>query len=450
MTFDTTPVIVGIIRDPVTNAVIFDPTSFDPVNDVLPQATIDAINAAIAHQAALRAGAGRHRLRQPGRHACHDRVRRRRRRTPSASTTTRRTLRLEGEADNDEFVVRAFVTLDLSAQGDTEVNGGDGTDTINYAINAPVSIDGGAGFDKVVVLGTPFNDNFVVTSQGIFGAGLNVTFVNVESAELDTLEGNDTIYVLGTSPDIVTTVIGGLGSDTIQVMGDVTLPIVSNEQGRSGVITQGLSSNDPTYRRRRRQRRRGERALGCRRQPGQDPADRRAAARDRRRRRGVLLHQPGRAERRQRSATTLCTSRCRREWPAARTAAIGGAGVLVSTDDVTFTNAVVLEFDGTTANEAVPDLGQGDRRLRRRRAARRADQPQHHQQQPGVRRPAADRHLRQRRRQRPAGPRYPAPDRDGPECFRAGYEHRSPGRRIRLQRRLLGRADDGAGSWTKS
>ena len=139
------------------------------------------------------------------------------------------------------------MTLDLSKQGNTEVNGGDGTDTINYAINAPVSIDGGAGFDKVVVLGTPFNDNFVVTSQGIFGANLNVTFENVESAELDTLEGNDTIYVLGTNPNIVTTVIGGLGSDTIQVLGDVTLPIVSNEQGRSGVITQGLSSNDPAF-----------------------------------------------------------------------------------------------------------------------------------------------------------------------------------------------------------
>src|SRR4029078_4777765 len=49
--FDTTPVIIGIIKDPVTNAVIFDPTSFDPVNDVLPQATIHGINAAIACQA---------------------------------------------------------------------------------------------------------------------------------------------------------------------------------------------------------------------------------------------------------------------------------------------------------------------------------------------------------------------------------------------------------------
>src|SRR5262249_50748092 len=52
-TFATTPVIIGLIRDPVTNAVIFDPTSFDPITDVLPQATINAINAAITHQSAL-------------------------------------------------------------------------------------------------------------------------------------------------------------------------------------------------------------------------------------------------------------------------------------------------------------------------------------------------------------------------------------------------------------
>ena len=191
--------IIGIIRDPVTNAVIFDPTSFDPVNATLPQATIDAINVAIKYQA--------------DRGRALDGVAYVSAGVTHATTVfggagadifsvyhNKGTLRLEGEDGNDEFIVRAFVTLDLSKQGDTEVNGGDGTDTINYAVNAPVSIDGGPGFDKVVVLGTPFKDNFVVTSQGIFGANLNVTFENVESAELDTLEGNDTIFVLGTNP----------------------------------------------------------------------------------------------------------------------------------------------------------------------------------------------------------------------------------------------------------
>ena len=244
-TFDTTPVIIGVVKDPISGAVIFDPTSFDPTVDILPQATIDAINAAILAAAPLALD---------GIAYVSDGV--------NHATTVfggdgedlfnvyhnKGTLRLEGEADNDEFIVRAFVTVDLSVQAETEVNGGAAADTINYAINAPVSLDGGAGFDTVVVLGTPFNDSFVVTSEGIFGAGLHVTFTNVESAELDTLEGDDTIYVLGTSADIVTTVIGGLGDDTIEVLGDVINTIISNDLlGRSGLITHGLASPDADF-----------------------------------------------------------------------------------------------------------------------------------------------------------------------------------------------------------
>ena len=246
-TFNTTPVIIGVINDPVTGAVIFDPTSFDPVLDVLPAATIAAINAAIAHQAALG-------LALDGIAYVSDGVN-------NATTAfggdgadvfnvyhNKGTLRLEGEAGNDEFIVRAFVTVDLSPQAETEILAGGGDDTINYAINAPVSLDGGAGFDTVVVLGTPFNDNFVVTRDGIFGAGLNVTFANIESAELDALEGDDTIYILGTSSDFVTRVIGGLGSDTIEVMGDVLRTIVSDDLlGRSGVITHGATSLDDDF-----------------------------------------------------------------------------------------------------------------------------------------------------------------------------------------------------------
>ena len=43
---------------------------------------------------------------------------------------------------------------------------------VQYNINAPVSIDGGNGIDKVVVLGTEFADHFVVTVAAIYGAGL--------------------------------------------------------------------------------------------------------------------------------------------------------------------------------------------------------------------------------------------------------------------------------------
>jgi Ca2+-binding RTX toxin-like protein len=346
-TFDTTPVIIGIIRDPVTHQVIFDPSSFDPVSQQLSAATIAAINAAIAHQAALGLALDGIAYVSPG--------------VTHATTIfggdgkdtfsvyhNKATLRLEGEAGNDEFIVRAFVTLDLSVQGNTEVNGGDGTDTINYAINAPVSIDGGAGFDKVVVLGTPFNDAFVVTDHGIFGANLNVTFQNVESAELDTLEGNDTIYILGTNPNIVTTVIGGLGSDTIQVLGDVTLPIVSNEQGRSGVITQGLSSTDPNF------DNVGVNgvAVSVRSAAGESlvriqPDVPLVASED-----GLLatyfisLTNPATIG----SAPVYLTVSAGVVSGSDRRLPGRGQGVLVSTDGVTFTDAVVLKFDGATAD----------------------------------------------------------------------------------------------------
>jgi len=130
-----------------------------------------------------------------------------------------------------------------------ELNGGAGDDLIQYTINAPVSIDGGSGNDTVIVVGTLLDDNFVVTSEGIVGAGLNVTFENVEQAEVDGLEGDDNFFIRSTSEGIVTTVIGGLGSDTFSVLGDVTETIIGGAQleGEPGLITHDITSNDTDY-----------------------------------------------------------------------------------------------------------------------------------------------------------------------------------------------------------
>ena len=158
-------------------------------------------------------------------------------------------LKLFGEDDNDEFVVRAFV-LDTGELGtsDTLLSGGGGDDHIEYNINAPVSIDGGAGVDSVVVIGTEVNDNFAITEDGVQGAGLNVHYENVERLEVDGLEGDDNFFVLSTSPRVVTTIIGGLGSDTVNVAGDVTQRIVAlSVEGVSGFINHTLTSTDPAY-----------------------------------------------------------------------------------------------------------------------------------------------------------------------------------------------------------
>ena len=70
---------------------------------------------------------------------------------------------------------------------------------MSYNINAPVSLDGGAGFDKVVVLGTEFADDIVITARGIYGAGVNVRYTNIEIVEVDGLEGDDEFFVQSTA-----------------------------------------------------------------------------------------------------------------------------------------------------------------------------------------------------------------------------------------------------------
>jgi hypothetical protein len=153
-------------------------------------------------------------------------------------------VRLEGQDGNDEFVIRAFLIA-----GSATVNGGAGDDTIQYNVNAPTDIDGGAGFDKVAALGTEADDAFVITDKGVFGAGLQIKLSNTEELlEVDGLEGNDTFFVLSTPEETVTRIIGGLGSDVFNVGGDVTDTIVSQDTaGRSGILNHGLGSSDPHY-----------------------------------------------------------------------------------------------------------------------------------------------------------------------------------------------------------
>jgi Ca2+-binding RTX toxin-like protein len=160
--------------------------------------------------------------------------------------------KLFGEDGNDTFVVRAFVlksdTNKTAGGGDAEAFGGDGDDRFLYNINAPLSIDGGAGTDTIVVLGTEVADSFLITEQGIYGAGLNVGFEGVEVAEIDGLEGNDTFYVQSTAANMKVTVIGGLGEDFISVGGDVTTEIVSLEvEGSSGTVNHAVTSLDPNF-----------------------------------------------------------------------------------------------------------------------------------------------------------------------------------------------------------
>ena len=162
-------------------------------------------------------------------------------------------LKLFGEDGNDNFTVRAFALLNqanltLFSTSDTTIHTGSGNSHIEYNINAPVSIDGGDGVNTVTILGSGFGDNFVITKDGVLGAGLNVAMKNIQLLEVDGISGNNNFYVLSTAPGEVVTLIGGTGNDNFNVAGDVTTPIVAeNVNGTSGFINHSVSSTDPKY-----------------------------------------------------------------------------------------------------------------------------------------------------------------------------------------------------------
>ncbi|CAJ49553.1 putative secreted calcium-binding protein, partial [Bordetella avium 197N] len=136
------------------------------------------------------------------------------------------TLSLYGGKRDDAFMVYAFKEEQVQADGKR-----------GYVINGPLNIDGGEGMNTYTVLGTEEDDAFVLTQEGIRGAGLNTSYQNIQRVNLDAREGNDHIYVLSTRSNVITTLIGGSGSNTFDLSGDVERnTIVSGHAGSPGVF----------------------------------------------------------------------------------------------------------------------------------------------------------------------------------------------------------------------
>jgi len=156
-------------------------------------------------------------------------------------------LTLNGGDNNDTFLVQAFALVGSvdDERARTDVTGDGGADLIQYAVNAPVQINGGDGLDTVIVIGTEFSDDFVVTEDGVFGGGLNVNFINIEFLEVDGAEGDDRFFILGTGENFVTKVVGSKGNDTFNVNGPTPENgVISNDLlGHSGIIEHFVASD---------------------------------------------------------------------------------------------------------------------------------------------------------------------------------------------------------------
>ena len=179
-------------------------------------------------------------------------------------------LRLEGDDGNDQFVVRAFALAETNADGTIltdaagvavpKTTGGfstaeaagrprrRGRRPVSYNINAPVSIDGGNGFDKVVVLGTEFPDHIVITDKGDLRRRRQRPLRHHRGARGRRARGRRPVLRPVDAVRGADRVIGGLGSDTINVGSDVTADIVVRElEGSSGAVNHLVTSGDPVY-----------------------------------------------------------------------------------------------------------------------------------------------------------------------------------------------------------
>ncbi|MFZ1384265.1 MAG: hypothetical protein WAS02_05105, partial [Propionicimonas sp.] len=159
--------------------------------------------------------------------------------TPRTATWTDDLLRLDANGRPQPIIGSQALTTDRPL----DIRTGGGDDEVQYNLNAPVSVDGGTGIDKVVVLGTEFPDDIVITDSGVSGGGVNVRYAHVEIVEVDGLEGDDEFFVLSTAFGVAYRVIGGLGSDTINVASDVTEDIVVRQiEGLPGTVNHLVQS----------------------------------------------------------------------------------------------------------------------------------------------------------------------------------------------------------------
>ena len=128
------------------------------------------------------------------------------------------------------------------------LRGGVGDDSFFADLGATVSVDGGLGVDTALVLATDAPDHLVLTATAISGGGAVIRLGGLEALTVDGRGGDDVIFVQSTALGTQTRVLGGWGSDTINVASSVTSDIaVGAVEAASGAVNHLVVSDDVGY-----------------------------------------------------------------------------------------------------------------------------------------------------------------------------------------------------------
>ncbi|HEV7301125.1 MAG TPA: hypothetical protein VGN72_17295 [Tepidisphaeraceae bacterium] len=155
-------------------------------------------------------------------------------------------LTLNGDNGDDTFELNTAV----DNVGTSTVTGGVGADLIQYLANAPVIINGGEGFDTLIVNGSLLDDHLVVTADSITVVGSReASFTGVEAILGRGKRGNDTFDVDMTVDRLgnaVTTsevqkidLEGNFGADAFNirgVLGTMALSATGNEGNDTFIV----------------------------------------------------------------------------------------------------------------------------------------------------------------------------------------------------------------------
>jgi len=126
-----------------------------------------------------------------------------------------------GGEGNDTFNV-------LHNKAAVSLSGGLGNDTFNVAMfqekhddgtksvveNGPVTLIGGAGIDKMSIVGSDGDDTFVISQGTVLGNGIDVQAVSIENRNVYGGDGDDSFYVLDSEANEVTKLYGNKGNDS--------------------------------------------------------------------------------------------------------------------------------------------------------------------------------------------------------------------------------------------